>query len=79
MYPRNGWDADLAALIGEIDQPVSPQSKPAVSADRMVPIEHVSRNPRNPRRNFASGRSGRPVALDPPARCRAAGCGAHRG
>ncbi|OCW57354.1 ParB/RepB/Spo0J family partition protein [Hoeflea olei] len=42
----------LAALIGEIDQPVAAQSKPAVSADRRVPIEHVSRNPRNPRRSF---------------------------
>jgi ParB family chromosome partitioning protein len=43
----------LAALIGEIDQPVSPQVKSSVLADRMVPIEHVTRNPRNPRRNFA--------------------------
>lgn len=42
----------LAALIGEIDQPVESQSKPSVSADRQVPIEHVSRNPRNPRRTF---------------------------
>jgi len=42
----------LAALIGEIDQPVESKSKPAVSADRLVPIEHVSRNPRNPRRTF---------------------------
>ena len=42
----------LAALIGEIDQPSAAQSKPAVSADRLVPIEHVSRNPRNPRRSF---------------------------
>lgn len=42
----------LAALIGEIDQPVQSQSKPTVSADRTVPIEHVSRNPRNPRRSF---------------------------
>ncbi|MGJ8569100.1 MAG: ParB/RepB/Spo0J family partition protein [Hoeflea sp.] len=42
----------LAALIGEIDQPVESQSKPSVSADRTVPIEHVSRNPRNPRRTF---------------------------
>lgn len=42
----------LAALIGEIDQPVQAQTKPAVSADRLVPIEHVSRNPRNPRRSF---------------------------
>ncbi|WP_422371963.1 ParB/RepB/Spo0J family partition protein [Hoeflea sp.] len=43
----------LAALIGEIDQPSSAQSKPSVTADRMIPIEHVTRNPRNPRRNFA--------------------------
>ena len=42
----------LAALIGEIDQPAASQSKPNVSADRTVPIEHVSRNPRNPRRTF---------------------------
>ncbi|MBC7280264.1 ParB/RepB/Spo0J family partition protein [Hoeflea sp.] len=42
----------LAALIGEIDHPSAAQSKPAISADRLVPIEHVSRNPRNPRRSF---------------------------
>jgi ParB family chromosome partitioning protein len=42
----------LAALIGEIDQPATQQSRPSVSADRLVPIEHVIRNPRNPRRNF---------------------------
>ncbi|MDP3527387.1 MAG: ParB/RepB/Spo0J family partition protein, partial [Hoeflea sp.] len=42
----------LAALIGEIDQPAGSQSRPFVSADRLVPIEHVSRNPRNPRRSF---------------------------
>ncbi|MCY0092809.1 ParB/RepB/Spo0J family partition protein [Hoeflea ulvae] len=42
----------LAALIGEIDQPASAQTAPTVSADRFVPIEHVSRNPRNPRRSF---------------------------
>ncbi|MEP3437567.1 MAG: ParB/RepB/Spo0J family partition protein [Hoeflea sp.] len=42
----------LAALIGEIDQPSAAQAKPSVSADRLVPIEHVSRNPRNPRRSF---------------------------
>lgn len=42
----------LAALIGEIDQPITTQSKQSVSVDRLVPIEHVSRNPRNPRRNF---------------------------
>lgn len=42
----------LAALIGEIDQPTGLQTKPSVSADRAVPIEHISRNPRNPRRTF---------------------------
>lgn len=43
----------LAALIGEMDQPM-PLNAPAtvVSADRQVPIEFVIRNPRNPRRNF---------------------------
>jgi ParB family chromosome partitioning protein len=43
----------LAALIGEIDRPVQPQQQPKVAADRTVPIEFVSPNPRNPRRNFA--------------------------
>jgi ParB family transcriptional regulator, chromosome partitioning protein len=43
----------LAALIGEMDQPVPvDEARPAVSADRMTPIEFVSRNPRNPRRYF---------------------------
>jgi ParB family chromosome partitioning protein len=43
----------LAALIGEMDQPFPAESAPkSVSADRMVPIELVSRNPKNPRRNF---------------------------
>lgn len=42
----------LAALIGEIDKPLESQARPSVSADRQVPIEHVSRNPRNPRRMF---------------------------
>lgn len=43
----------LAALIGEMDQPlqVDEATKP-VNPDRMLPIEHVSRNPRNPRRQF---------------------------
>ncbi|WP_416798583.1 ParB/RepB/Spo0J family partition protein [Ciceribacter azotifigens] len=43
----------LAALIGEMDQPLpvgTPRS--AVNPDRTVPIEYVSRNPRNPRRYF---------------------------
>jgi ParB family chromosome partitioning protein len=41
----------LAALIGEMDKPAAP-AQPAVSSDRNVPIEFVSPNPRNPRRNF---------------------------
>ena len=46
----------LAALIGEMDQPLRvDEPRKAVSADRMMPIEHVSRNPRNPRRQFDEG------------------------
>ncbi|NTJ43470.1 ParB/RepB/Spo0J family partition protein [Agrobacterium larrymoorei] len=43
----------LAALIGEMDQPV-PVGEPvrAISPDRMVPIEFISRSARNPRRHF---------------------------
>jgi ParB family chromosome partitioning protein len=44
----------LAALIGEMDQPVAAMAgRPSISADRKVPIELVSRNPKNPRKNFA--------------------------
>lgn len=46
----------LAALIGEMDQPIpmgpAGASSARISADRQVPIEHVVRNPRNPRRTF---------------------------
>ncbi|MBX5158132.1 MULTISPECIES: ParB/RepB/Spo0J family partition protein [unclassified Rhizobium] len=42
----------LAALIGEMDQPVPVEADRTISADRMIPIEFVSRNPRNPRRFF---------------------------
>lgn len=43
----------LAALIGEMDQPLQATSPvPAVSADSRIPIEFVARNPRNPRRSF---------------------------
>lgn len=43
----------LAALIGEMDQPIATMNgRPGVSADRKVPIELVSRNPKNPRKNF---------------------------
>ena len=43
----------LAALIGEMDQPV-PVGEPqrAVNADRTIPIEFISRSHRNPRRHF---------------------------
>ena len=43
----------LAALIGEMDQPL-PASAPVapINADRRVPIEFITRNPRNPRRSF---------------------------
>jgi ParB family chromosome partitioning protein len=42
----------LAALIGEMDQPIESMGRPSVSADRKVPIEHVVRNPKNPRKSF---------------------------
>ncbi|AYG67978.1 MULTISPECIES: ParB/RepB/Spo0J family partition protein [unclassified Rhizobium] len=43
----------LAALIGEMDQPTPVDAgKPGVNPDRLVPIEFISRNPRNPRRYF---------------------------
>jgi ParB family chromosome partitioning protein len=42
----------LAALIGEMDQPVPVEAERTISADRMIPIEFVSRNPRTPRRFF---------------------------
>ncbi|WP_111562729.1 ParB/RepB/Spo0J family partition protein [Rhizobium sp.] len=46
----------LAALIGEMDQPAPVDaSQRAVSADRLVPIEFITRNPRNPRRFFDDG------------------------
>lgn len=46
----------LAALIGEIDQSAPVGSRPEpVSADREVPIEFITRNPRNPRRQFNEG------------------------
>lgn len=43
----------LAALIGEMDQPL-PVGEPqkAVSPDRTVPIEFIARSARNPRRHF---------------------------
>ncbi len=43
----------LAALIGEMDQPIQQDAaRPSVNPDRLVPIEYITRNPRNPRRYF---------------------------
>jgi ParB family chromosome partitioning protein len=42
----------LAALIGDMDQPATPAA-PSVPADRGLPIELISPNPRNPRRRFS--------------------------
>lgn len=42
----------LAALIGEMDKPTEAVQTPVVS-DGRIPIERITRNPRNPRRNFA--------------------------
>ncbi|MGR6467488.1 ParB/RepB/Spo0J family partition protein [Rhizobium sp. PAMB 3182] len=43
----------LAALIGEMDQPLTAaQPAKTVNPDRMIPIEFIARNPRNPRRYF---------------------------
>jgi len=49
----------LAALIGEMDQPVAPQGTASdegtagpIANDRVVPIESIAPNPNNPRRQF---------------------------
>ncbi|HCL65310.1 MAG TPA: chromosome partitioning protein ParB [Rhizobium sp.] len=43
----------LAALIGEMDQPLpAGDTRASINPDRTVPIEFISRNPRNPRRYF---------------------------
>jgi len=43
----------LAALIGEMDQPLPEgDARPSINPDRTVPIEFVSRSPKNPRRYF---------------------------
>jgi ParB family transcriptional regulator, chromosome partitioning protein len=44
----------LAALIGEMDQPISSgmAGRGGIAADRKVPIESVVRNPKNPRKSF---------------------------
>ena len=43
----------LAALIGEMDQSAPVETgRSSVNPDRMIPIEFVARNPKNPRRYF---------------------------
>lgn len=43
----------LAALIGEMDQPIAPETKSATRpGDRSIPIEQIIRNPNNPRLAF---------------------------
>ncbi|PRX08357.1 UNVERIFIED_ORG: ParB family chromosome partitioning protein [Martelella mediterranea] len=44
----------LAALIGDIEktEPSEEASVTPVTADRRIPVEFISRNPRNPRRHF---------------------------
>jgi len=46
----------LAALIGEMDQPLPQEGQAkSVNPDRLVPIEQIARNPKNPRRYFDEG------------------------
>lgn len=42
----------LAALIGEMDKPVEGKVAPSMPLDQQIPIEFITRNPRNPRRSF---------------------------
>lgn len=43
----------LAALIGEMDQPVSAISEKPLQSDRILPIELIIQSANNPRRHFA--------------------------
>ncbi|MEK1886091.1 MAG: ParB/RepB/Spo0J family partition protein [Phyllobacterium sp.] len=46
----------LAALIGEMDRlPDESAPRPSAPQDRHIPIEFITRNPRNPRRLFTEG------------------------
>ncbi len=42
----------LAALIGEMDRVPDEVATPVATLDRQIPIEFITRNPRNPRRMF---------------------------
>ena len=50
--PKNRLGRGLAALIGEMDQPVVTK-EPVAPSDNMVAIEHVRANPNNPRQHFS--------------------------
>jgi ParB family chromosome partitioning protein len=50
---RNRLGRGLAALIGDIDRPAQAPRAASPAADRSVPVEFLSPNPRNPRRRFA--------------------------
>ncbi|MBZ9656459.1 ParB/RepB/Spo0J family partition protein [Phyllobacterium lublinensis] len=45
----------LAALIGEMDRVPDENAPRIATLDRQIPIEFVTRNPRNPRRMFTEG------------------------
>ncbi len=51
-HSRKRLGRGLAALIGEIDNPPA-EKQEVIHADRTVPVEFISPNPHNPRRNFA--------------------------
>lgn len=50
--PKNRLGRGLAALIGEMDQPIIAKD-PVTPSDNMVAIEHVRANPNNPRQFFS--------------------------
>jgi ParB family chromosome partitioning protein len=50
--PKNRLGRGLAALIGEMDQPIAAK-EPAAPSDNMVAIENVRANPNNPRQYFS--------------------------
>ena len=50
--PKNRLGRGLAALIGEMDQPIAAK-EPIAPSDNMVAIEHVRANPNNPRQHFS--------------------------
>lgn len=56
---KNRLGRGLAALIGEMDQPISSPKEavnetPSLPSDRTVPVESIRANPSNPRRDFSA-------------------------